>query len=53
MSSCASIDCTFLEQVLAEVQTLNERADIDGIVVQMPLPNGVDSEKVFHVFIAS
>lgn len=35
-------------QVLAEVQALNERADIDGIVVQMPLPTGVDSAKVRH-----
>lgn len=33
-------------QVMAEVQALNERADIDGIVVQMPLPAGVNSDKV-------
>ena len=31
---------------MAEVQALNERADIDGIVVQMPLPAGVNSDKV-------
>ena len=37
------------EQVLAEVRSLNERDDIDGIVVQMPLPTGVDSRKVVHV----
>lgn len=33
-------------QVLAEVHAMNERADIDGIVVQMPLPTGVDCKKV-------
>ncbi|CAM9684180.1 unnamed protein product [Ascophyllum nodosum] len=33
-------------QVLAEVIALNERPDIDGIVVQMPLPTGVDCNKV-------
>eukprot|EP00904_Undaria_pinnatifida_P013582 jgi/Undpi1/9354/HiC_scaffold_26.g11812.m1 len=36
-------------KVLAEVRSLNERDDIDGIVVQMPLPTGVDSRKVVHV----
>lgn len=39
---------TIYLQVLAEVQALNEREDIDGIVVQMPLPTGVDSAKVRH-----
>lgn len=33
-------------QMIAEVNALNERADIDGIVVQMPLPSGVDSNRV-------
>eukprot|EP00903_Cladosiphon_okamuranus_P006434 g6295.t1 len=32
--------------VLAEVHALNNRPDIDGIVVQLPLPIGVDSNKV-------
>lgn len=38
--------CAIWAQVLAEVHALNERADIDSIVVQMPLPTGVDSKKV-------
>lgn len=41
-----SYDCRHTVQVLAEVHALNERADIDGIVVQMPIPTGVDSKKV-------
>lgn len=36
-------------QVLAEVSALNKRADIDGIVVQMPLPAGVNSDKVRYL----
>lgn len=35
-----------ITKVLAEVRVLNSRPDIDGIVVQMPLPIGVDSDKV-------
>ena len=28
------------------IETLNERADIDGILCQLPLPNGIDEEAV-------
>lgn len=28
------------------IQTLNERTDIDGILVQLPLPEGLDEEQV-------
>ncbi len=34
------------EELLAIVQTLNARDDIDGILVQLPLPKQVDSKKV-------
>jgi methylenetetrahydrofolate dehydrogenase (NADP+) / methenyltetrahydrofolate cyclohydrolase len=33
-------------EVLAAVQTLNERADIDGILVQLPLPKQVDAKRI-------
>ena len=33
-------------QVLETVASLNARNDIDGILVQMPLPGGVDSDRV-------
>ncbi|MBR1969353.1 MAG: bifunctional methylenetetrahydrofolate dehydrogenase/methenyltetrahydrofolate cyclohydrolase FolD [Clostridia bacterium] len=34
------------EELLKLIDTLNERADINGILVQLPLPKGIDSEKV-------
>lgn len=34
------------EEILAIVQGLNERDDIDGILVQLPLPDHVDEAKV-------
>lgn len=34
------------EELLALVQSLNEREEIDGILVQMPLPKQVDSRKI-------
>jgi methylenetetrahydrofolate dehydrogenase (NADP+)/methenyltetrahydrofolate cyclohydrolase len=34
--------------VLAKVVELNERADVDGILVQLPLPKGLDAEAVVH-----
>lgn len=34
------------ERVLAKIRTLNANPDIDGIVVQMPLPAGVDEARV-------
>ncbi|MFN2425993.1 MAG: bifunctional methylenetetrahydrofolate dehydrogenase/methenyltetrahydrofolate cyclohydrolase FolD [Candidatus Binatia bacterium] len=33
-------------QVLDAVRTLNGRDDIDGILVQMPLPGGLDSDEI-------
>lgn len=35
-----------MEQVLGGVRELNAREDIDGILVQMPLPKGLDSDAV-------
>jgi methylenetetrahydrofolate dehydrogenase (NADP+)/methenyltetrahydrofolate cyclohydrolase len=35
-----------MAEVLAAVAELNARADIDGILVQMPLPAGLDSDAV-------
>lgn len=37
---------TTTEELLALVHSLNERDDIDGILVQLPLPDGVDSKRV-------
>ena len=34
------------ETLIEHVETLNERADIHGILVQMPLPEGIDKEAV-------
>ena len=34
------------EELLKLIDTLNERKDINGILVQLPLPKGIDSEKV-------
>ncbi len=34
------------EQLLAKVQELNEDADIDGFIVQLPLPKHIDEQKV-------
>ncbi len=34
------------EEILRLVHELNERSDVDGILVQMPLPKQVNSEKV-------
>jgi len=35
-----------MTQILDAVHALNERADVDGILVQMPLPRGLDSDEV-------
>ncbi|MGE5110360.1 MAG: bifunctional 5,10-methylenetetrahydrofolate dehydrogenase/5,10-methenyltetrahydrofolate cyclohydrolase [Acidobacteriaceae bacterium] len=43
------VDCpaTFTtEEVLSVVKFLNGRDDIDGILVQLPLPSGIDARKV-------
>lgn len=34
------------EELLALIDTLNKKKEIDGILVQLPLPKGIDSEKV-------
>lgn len=34
------------ERVLAEVSTLNARDDVDGILVQLPLPHGINTLRV-------
>ncbi|MBQ2889265.1 MAG: bifunctional methylenetetrahydrofolate dehydrogenase/methenyltetrahydrofolate cyclohydrolase FolD [Clostridia bacterium] len=34
------------EELLALIDSLNARKDINGILVQLPLPKGIDSEKV-------
>jgi methylenetetrahydrofolate dehydrogenase (NADP+)/methenyltetrahydrofolate cyclohydrolase len=41
------------EELLAIVQALNERPDIDGILVQMPLPKQVDSRAVLEAVAAN
>ncbi|HEY0099488.1 MAG TPA: bifunctional 5,10-methylenetetrahydrofolate dehydrogenase/5,10-methenyltetrahydrofolate cyclohydrolase [Pyrinomonadaceae bacterium] len=39
---------TTLEQLLAEIKTLNARDDVDGILVQLPLPRGIDETRVLE-----
>ncbi|HYG08546.1 MAG TPA: bifunctional 5,10-methylenetetrahydrofolate dehydrogenase/5,10-methenyltetrahydrofolate cyclohydrolase [Pyrinomonadaceae bacterium] len=39
---------TTTEELLAEVGTLNARDDVDGILVQLPLPRGVDEARVIE-----
>ncbi len=39
---------TTTEELLAEVATLNAREDVDGILVQLPLPRGVDEVRVIE-----
>jgi methylenetetrahydrofolate dehydrogenase (NADP+)/methenyltetrahydrofolate cyclohydrolase len=34
-----------MDALLAEIDRYNARADIDGILVQMPLPDGLDSDR--------
>ena len=36
------------EELLKEVQKLNENPDIDGFIVQMPLPNHISDQKVIE-----
>lgn len=42
----ALLEQTNQEEVLELVKTLNEREDIDGILVQLPLPGNLDEEQV-------
>jgi methylenetetrahydrofolate dehydrogenase (NADP+)/methenyltetrahydrofolate cyclohydrolase len=39
-------ESTTTEELLARIEDLNRRADIDGILVQMPLPKQIDSRRV-------
>ncbi len=39
---------TTTAELLAEVETLNARDDVDGILVQLPLPRGVDEAQVLE-----
>jgi len=41
-------DTVSTEDVLAEIDKLNNRDDIHGILVQLPLPDQVDNEKVLQ-----
>ena len=36
------------QQLMDVVASLNARADVDGILVQLPLPKGLDAERVVH-----
>src|SRR6202008_2752303 len=35
-------------ELMAKVASLNEDADVDGILVQLPLPKGLHTEPVVH-----
>lgn len=39
-------DCVSTEEMLTLIDTLNQREDIDGILVQLPLPAQVDAKRV-------
>jgi methylenetetrahydrofolate dehydrogenase (NADP+)/methenyltetrahydrofolate cyclohydrolase len=39
---------TTQEQLLSLVQNLNEREDVNGILVQLPLPSHIDEDTVIH-----
>lgn len=39
-------ESTTEEELLSLIASLNKRSDIHGILVQLPLPKGIDSEKV-------
>lgn len=46
-STLVRLDADISEEVLlAEVQRINEDTDIDGLIVQLPLPNHISVEKV-------
>ncbi len=46
-------DTVSTEELLAIIDGLNRRADIDGILVQMPLPKQVDSRRVLEAIEAT
>jgi methylenetetrahydrofolate dehydrogenase (NADP+)/methenyltetrahydrofolate cyclohydrolase len=41
-------ETTTTEQLLALVESLNRRDEVDGILVQLPLPGGVDESRVIE-----
>ncbi len=34
------------QEILAQVQKLNSDAEVDGVIVQLPLPKGIDEERI-------
>src|ERR1035438_6678618 len=44
--SITPADTVSTEEMLEVVRGLNERADIDGILVQLPLPRQVDTKRI-------
>ena len=41
------------EELLAEVNKLNNQEDLDGFIVQLPLPSHIDEQKVINTIYAS
>jgi methylenetetrahydrofolate dehydrogenase (NADP+)/methenyltetrahydrofolate cyclohydrolase len=37
------------EEVIAKIEALNDDADVDGILVQLPLPKHISEEKIIHL----
>ncbi len=37
------------EEVIAKIKDLNDDADVDGILVQLPLPKHISEEKIIHL----
>lgn len=44
----ALLSSTSQEELLGLIEALNERPDIDGILVQLPLPEGLDEEAILR-----
>ena len=44
----ALLDSSTQEEVIELIETLNDRDDIDGIMVQMPLPEHMDAQAVLR-----
>ena len=41
------------EELLAEIKKLNDDAELDGFIVQLPLPKGMDQEKIINAIDAT
>lgn len=41
-------ETTAQQELMEQIEVLNERDDIDGILVQLPLPKGIDEEAVLR-----